>query len=233
MPPDATTAAMPPPPPSPSPPQTDAPQRPSGPLQLFRVFTWTALQGFGGVLAVVQRELVERHRWYTPQGFVQDWAVAQVLPGPNVCNLALMLGDRTHGWRGALAALAGLLVAPAALLLTLAVLVGQAAAHPDGQAPLQGALHGMGAVAAGLIAGTALKLFQALREHPLGWTGAGLVAAAAWAGLALAGWPLTALVPGLGAIACTATAWRLYRAQPPSGPGAGPGTGRPDTGDRR
>ncbi|NDY93116.1 chromate transporter [Ideonella livida] len=204
---------VPPPPSAPAPldPQA-APQQPGGPGELFTAFTWTALQGFGGVLAVVQRELVERRGWYSNAGFVQDWAVAQVLPGPNVCNLALMLGDRTHGWRGALAALAGLLVAPLLILLTLAVLVGGAASHPAWQAPLQGALRGMGAVAAGLIAGTSLKLFMALRGHPLRWAGAGAVAACAFAGLVVAGWPLTALVPGLGTVACALTAWRLHRA---------------------
>jgi len=33
---------------------------------------------------------------------VEILAVAQVLPGPNVCNVALMIGDRFFGWRGAL-----------------------------------------------------------------------------------------------------------------------------------
>ena len=46
------------------------------------------------MLAVVQRELVENKRWLTREEFVEDWAVAQVMPGPNVVNLSLMLGDR-------------------------------------------------------------------------------------------------------------------------------------------
>jgi hypothetical protein len=32
-------------------------------------FTWLALQGFGGVLAVIQREMVERKRWLTQEEF--------------------------------------------------------------------------------------------------------------------------------------------------------------------
>jgi Chromate transporter len=71
--------------------------------------TWLALQGFGGVLAVVQRVLVDQKGWLTNEEFVEDWAVAQVLPGPNVVNLALMIGDRYFGLRGGLAALAGIL----------------------------------------------------------------------------------------------------------------------------
>jgi chromate transporter len=37
-------------------------QRPTGPADLFRAFNRLALQGFGGVLPVAQRELVERCR---------------------------------------------------------------------------------------------------------------------------------------------------------------------------
>src|SRR4029453_10614039 len=52
--------------------------------ELYWAFTVLALQGFGGVLAVVQRELVEKKRWLTTEAFVEDWAVAQIMPGPNI-----------------------------------------------------------------------------------------------------------------------------------------------------
>src|SRR5690606_29184194 len=123
-----------------------------------------ALQGFGGVLAVVQRELVEKHRWMTREQFVEDWAVAQIMPGPNVVNLALMFGGRQFGLSGALCALAGLLIAPLVLLLAMALLYSQFASLPQAQA----ALRGMGAVAAGLIAATGIKLVAALRGNVMG-----------------------------------------------------------------
>ncbi|MCF3971853.1 chromate transporter, partial [Pseudomonas aeruginosa] len=88
---------------------------------LFVSFTVLALQGFGGVLPVVQRELVERKRWLTHEEFIEDWAVAQIMPGPNVVNLALTLGARWFGLRGALAAISGLLAMPLVLVLLLAV----------------------------------------------------------------------------------------------------------------
>ncbi|GMN78180.1 hypothetical protein GmRootV512_23870 [Variovorax sp. V512] len=72
----------------------DHPQ-PASPRDLFVSFTWLALQGFGGVLAIVQREMVERKKWLTPDQFLEDWAVAQVMPGPNVINLALMIATAT------------------------------------------------------------------------------------------------------------------------------------------
>ena len=72
-------------------------QHPRSKTDLFVSFTILALQGFGGVLAVVQRELVEKKRWMTREQFVEDWAVAQIMPGPNVINLALMIGGRYFG----------------------------------------------------------------------------------------------------------------------------------------
>ena len=42
--------------------QAPAP-RPASLTDLFASFSMLALQGFGGVLAVVQRELVEKKKW--------------------------------------------------------------------------------------------------------------------------------------------------------------------------
>src|SRR5689334_17979216 len=90
--------------------------RPRSLADLFFSFTWLALQGFGGVLGVVQRELVERKRWLSQEDFAEDWAVAQIMPGPNVINLSLMIGARYFGWAGALAALAGMVAVPLLLI---------------------------------------------------------------------------------------------------------------------
>jgi chromate transporter len=68
--------------------------QPASAADLFFTFNRLALQGFGGVLAVAQRELVERKQWLSREQFVEMLALSQVLPGPNVVNLALMLGDR-------------------------------------------------------------------------------------------------------------------------------------------
>ena len=170
---------------------------------LFWSFTWLALQGFGGVLAVVQRELVEKKRWMTNDEFVEDWAVAQIMPGPNVVNLSIMIGERYFGWRGAVAALAGMLTFPLILVLAVAVVYAQFASQPA----VAGALRGMGAVAAGLIAGMGLKLSSSLRKHPLGLAVCvGLVALTVIA-MAVLRWPLFWTLPSVGLLACALT-WR-------------------------
>ena len=177
--------------------------RPNSPADLFWSFTWLALQGFGGVMAVVQRELVERKHWMTNAEFVEDWAVAQVLPGPNVVNLSIMIGDRYFGWRGALAALAGMLAFPLVLVLAIAVVYAQWSAHPA----VAGALRGMGAVAAGLIAGTGLKLLAALRTHPLGPLQSTALAAATFVAMAVMHVPLPWVLLVVGGAAC-GLSWR-------------------------
>lgn len=178
-------------PPAPSP--AEALERPDSVKALFWSFSWLALQGFGGVLAIVQAELVDRKRWLTREQFVEDWAVAQVMPGPNVVNLSLMIGGRFFGLRGAIAALAGMLLIPLSVALVLMVAV---SGFTD-NASVQGALRGLGAVSAGLIAATGLKLTSALTHNPLGrWACVGL-GVGTFAAVALLRWPLVWVLLGM------------------------------------
>jgi chromate transporter len=176
---------------------------PASPGDLFVTFTRLALQGFGGVLAVAQRELVEYKHWLSREQFVEMLAISQVLPGPNIVNLSLMLGDRYFGLRGALSALAGLLTVPLFIVLALATAYAEFASVPV----VAGALRGMGAVAAGLVIATAVKLIGTLRANrmgPLVGAGFALLTFLMVAGLR---WPLAWVVVGLGA-AAIAVAWR-------------------------
>ena len=177
-------------------------RQPDSPGELFRVFTSLALQGFGGVLPVAQRGLVERYRWLSSQQFVDMLALAQVLPGPNIVNLSLMVGDRFFGWRGALAAMAGMLLAPLALLLVLAAVAGHFRDNPA----VAGALRGMGVVAAGLVASTALRLAVTFQRNPLRMPICLALSGLAALGVGALRWPLAAVLLGLG-VAAVATAW--------------------------
>ena len=177
--------------------------RPRNPADLFWSFTWLALQGFGGVLAVVQRELVEKKRWLTHEEFLEDWAVAQVLPGPNVINLSLMLGDRYFSLRGAVAAVGGMLAVPLVVILALAILYSHFAAQPQ----VAGALRGMGAVAGGLIAAVGVKLLPQLRKHVLGFVPCLVLAAVVVLAIAWFRVPLAWVLLGVGGVACGLT-WR-------------------------
>ncbi|ALK97826.1 chromate transporter [Massilia sp. WF1] len=183
-----------------------SPARPQSLSDLFVSFTLLALQGFGGVLAVVQRELVDRKRWLTQEEFIEDWAVAQIMPGPNVVNLSMMIGDRYFGLRGALTALAGLLAVPLLLVLGLAVLHDRFAADPH----VAGALRGMAAVSAGLIGAAGLKLAVALKRSPLPLSWCIGIAALGFVLVALLQCPLLYVLAGLGGLGCILT-WRRLK----------------------
>ena len=184
--------------------------RPASPWALFVAFSLLALQGFGGVIAIAQRVVVEQRRWLTKTEFLELLAAGQVLPGPNVVNLSLMIGDRFFGWRGALAAMGGMILPPMAVVLAATVLYGRLA--PDLPA-LAGALRGMGAVSAGMILATGLKLMGGLAKQPLGRR---VVLVYAWMTALAVGalrWPMAAVVLGLGSVAVLHAAWVIRRAE--------------------
>ncbi|MEB0135703.1 chromate transporter [Actimicrobium sp. CCC2.4] len=181
--------------------------RPASLTDLFVSFTLLALQGFGGVLAVVQRELVEKKRWLTREEFIEEWAVAQVMPGPNVVNLALMIGGRYFGLRGALVALAGMLAMPLVIVLLLGLLHAHYASYPG----VAGALRGMAAVSAGLIAATGLKLVGTLQSHPLKLPLSLFFCALGFLLIALLRVPLLIVLLGLGGVSCVLTYRKLVR----------------------
>ncbi|MCG2584004.1 chromate transporter [Massilia sp. TS11] len=186
---------------------TSPAQRPASLRDLYWSFTFLALQGFGGVLAIVQRELVERKHWLTQEEFVEEWAVAQVMPGPNVINLSMMIGARYFGWRGAGVALAGMLSLPLLIVLVLAAVFAQFA----GQPAVEGALRGMAAVSAGMVAAAGLKLLPTLARNPIPRPLALAIAALGFICTALWRLPIGYALLGLGGLGCL-IAYRRLRA---------------------
>ncbi len=173
------------------------PQQPQSLSDLFFTFTMMALQGFGGVLTVAQRELVEKKRWMTNAEFVEEWAVAQIMPGPNIINLCIMLGGRYFGLRGVLASIAGMLLAPLAVLLMLALIYAQFATHPG----VVGALRGMGAVAAGMILASGIKMIPSQFKNPMGGIACLLLGVSSFVAVAIMHWPLIYVILTLGPLA--------------------------------
>lgn len=162
-----------------------------------------ALQGFGGVLPVAERVLVHERKWLTSKEFVEMFAIAQTLPGPNVVNLSLMVGDRFLKLRGAFAALAGMLCFPMAIVLALTSLYQAYAAHPFAQRVLLG----MAAVSVGMIAGMAVRLAKTQAGFRLGW----VIGAAAFIAVALIHVRVGVVILVLGATSFAVRWWQLIR----------------------
>lgn len=177
-----------------------SPQRPHvSATQLLLAFAGLTLHSVGGVLFWIRRLVVERNRWLSEQDFVELVALAQLLPGVNGINLAVLIGFRFAGMRGAAAACAGFLGPPIVIVIALGVLY-----HRYGALPLvQDALSGMASVAVGLLIVTGAKLAQVIQRRRLPWLFAGLTFAA----VGILRLPLLAVVGVLAPLAVLA-AWR-------------------------
>ena len=175
-------------------------QRPSL-RELFLAFAGVAIIGFGGVLPWARRMLVEQRRWMSAEEFNEVYSLAQFLPGGNILNLAVIIGQRFRGAAGSLVSVVALLIGPVAIMIglgTLYVRYGQVEAVHD-------ALAGVAAAAAGLILVMAARMAESLvrRRAALPLVLAGL----AFAAVGLAGLPLLPVLAVLVPLG-VALAWR-------------------------
>jgi chromate transporter len=170
---------------------------------LFLGFSSVGLSGFGGVLPFARRMLVEERRWMTAEEFNAQLGLCQFLPGPNVVNLAVVVGKRYCGLSGAIVAPVGLLAGPFAIVLLLAMLY-----DAYGSLPLaQGMLRGIAAVGCGLLFAMAWRMGMAIKDKPWFLPFTALVVAAI-AGLR---WPMPiVMVAGL-VLSGGVAYWKLGR----------------------
>lgn len=137
---------------------------------LFCAFFKIGICGFGGVTAWVRPILVEERGWLDDRELAELLGASSVLPGANTVNLAVMFGDRRHGFVGAAIAVVGLLVGPLTVLIGIASLYDRFATHTE----VRSALIGAAAATAGLVIGNAYKMIRAIRADGLALLVAGL-----------------------------------------------------------
>ncbi len=140
----------------------DPPTGRPGVARLFNAFLGVGMMGFGGVLPLARRMLVEQRRWLSPAEFNDLITLCQFLPGGNVINLPVAVGMRFRGPRGAVAALTGLMAGP----VTIVVALGSVYARTAGVPLIQHLFIGLGAAAAGMFLATAAKIARALPAVP-------------------------------------------------------------------
>lgn len=175
-------------------------QAPRSPGELFLTFSGISLQAFGGALAFIERSIVHKKRWLSAKDFLGLYAICQVLPGPSGMSFCVLLGDRFFGLRGAAAALAGFVLPPAVIVLSLTALFQQFQHVPW----VQGTLHGMGAATVALIMHTFARMARSLRGQRLGMA----VGALSFCAVALLRLPVSVVVLALGS-ASVAWAWHV------------------------
>ena len=86
--------------------------------------------------------------------FMDGLEIAQVLPGPNILNLAIYCGQRVRGIPGAIAAFLGASMPPFVIVLIAGALYFKFSSNPY----VHGALRGCAVGALGLTIGNALEL---------------------------------------------------------------------------
>lgn len=92
-------------------------------FEIARTFNEIALSSFGGGLSAWSREMVvARRKWMNDAEFLSAMTICRILPGANQVNLAVFVGTKLKGMRGAMAALAGLIAMPTLLLVAIAAL---------------------------------------------------------------------------------------------------------------
>jgi chromate transporter len=175
-----------------------------GPADLFRGFARVGLSGFGGVLPWARRLLVDTERWLTAEEFNVLLGLCQFLPGPNVVNLAVAVGVRCCGWRGATAAALGLMAGPVMIALLLGLLY-----TAYGELPaVQSVLYGLTLVGAGMIMATGIRMGFNVRNRMVYLP----FAAGAFVALVLLQWPLPIVMIGGALLTVSLSWWRLVRA---------------------
>ncbi len=125
--------------------------------QLFTAFFRIGLFTFGGGLAMVpmiEREVIERHGWTDRDEILDIYAMAQSVPGVIAANTAIFLGNRLHGFWGAVTALVGV-VLPSLVIITLIALFFN---QIKGNAIIAAAFEGIRSAVVGLLAVAAVRV---------------------------------------------------------------------------
>lgn len=174
-----------------------------GPAALFRGFARVGLSGFGGVLPWARRLLVDTERWLTAEEFNVLLGLCQFLPGPNVINLAVAVGVRCCGWRGAVAGALGLMLGPVLIALLLGLLYARYGEIPA----VQSMLYGITLVGAGLIIATGMRMGINVKHRVFYLP----FAAAALIALVFLHWPLPLVMIAGAVLTVGLSWWRLSR----------------------
>jgi chromate transporter len=132
------------------------------PKQLFIGFSKIGMSGFGGVLPWARRTIVEQEKWLSAEEFSAMLGICQIVPGPNIVNLAVCVGSKFARVPGAFAAVLGLMLGPSAIVILLGLLYEHYSYLPT----VQGMLRGISAVGIGLIAGTGFKMMRSELSYP-------------------------------------------------------------------
>ena len=92
--------------------------------QLFFTFFKIGAFTFGGgwaMISIIEKEIVDKHKWLDRQEFLDLLAVAQSLPGILAVNISVAVGDKLRGSRGSIVSALGTIVPSFLMILAIAI----------------------------------------------------------------------------------------------------------------
>ena len=122
--------------------------------QIFSEFLVIGAISFGGVVPYLRSSLVTKRRWIDDQEFVEMLSISQSLPGLNATNMAVLVGEKLHGFMGSVVAIVGMCLPGGALMYAVGVFYHSHGDHVWATAGLKG----VAAAAVGLILFTVVGL---------------------------------------------------------------------------
>lgn len=93
-------------------------------IEILKSFLKIGAFTFGGgyaMIPIIQYEVVNRRRWLSEQEFVELLTIAQAAPGPISLNTAVFVGYKCKGYKGALAAIMGVVIPSFVIILLVAM----------------------------------------------------------------------------------------------------------------
>ena len=124
--------------------------------QLAKTFLKIGALGFGGpfsLLAIMQKELVERRKWMTAEDFTQSVGIGTLTPGPIFFAAAVFVGYRLRRTPGAIVCGLGTLLPSFILVLVIAMVYVEVQSSPS----VTAIVHGIAAGVVGLFISVVLK----------------------------------------------------------------------------
>lgn len=92
--------------------------------RLFITFMKIGAFTFGGgwaMISIIEREVVDNHKWLGREEFIDQLSLAQSLPGILAVNIAVAIGQKLRGTRGSVVATLGTILPSFIIILVIAV----------------------------------------------------------------------------------------------------------------
>lgn len=101
--------------------------------KLFYTFFKIGAFTFGGgwaMISIIEKEVVDKHKWLDKEEFIDALAISQSLPGILAVNISILAGNKVRGVRGSIAATLGTVLPSFILILLIAMFFAKSYENP-------------------------------------------------------------------------------------------------------